>query len=83
MTTVTATSRDTPNSVRTRLNQLASSAPVVFRMTGDGPLAQQEQGGGADAVVARETLVLAAGPDRQRVRRCHAPSCGMFFLATP
>lgn len=77
----TAGQRPLTDSLRSRLNELASSAPVVFRMTGDGLLAQQEQGGGADAVVARETLVLAAGPDRQRVRRCHAPSCGMFFLA--
>jgi predicted RNA-binding Zn ribbon-like protein len=69
------------DSVRTRLNELASSAPVVFRMTDDGLLGQQEQGGDADAVVIRETLVLVAGPDRQRVRRCGAPSCGMFFLA--
>ncbi|WP_151480540.1 ABATE domain-containing protein [Streptomyces albicerus] len=77
----TAGQRPLTDSLRSRLNELASSAPVVFRMTGDGLLAQQEQGGGADAVVARETLALAAGPDRQRVRRCHAPSCGMFFLA--
>ncbi|MCJ1676199.1 ABATE domain-containing protein [Streptomyces sp. APSN-46.1] len=66
---------------RTRLNELASSAPIVLQMTAEGLLGQQEQGGDAAAVVARETLVLAAGPNRQRVRRCHAPSCGMFFLA--
>lgn len=77
----TAGQRPLTDSLRARLNELASAAPVVFRMTDDGLLGRQEQGGGADAVVARETLVLVAGPDRQRVRRCHAPSCGMFFLA--
>lgn len=77
----TAGQRPLADGVRTRLNELASSAPVVFRLTDDGLLGQQDQGAGADAVVARETLVLVAGPDRRRVRRCHAPSCGMFFLA--
>ncbi|MFG3264620.1 MULTISPECIES: ABATE domain-containing protein [Streptomyces] len=77
----TAGQRPLNDSLRTRLNALAASAPVVFRMTGDGLLEQQEQSGGADAVLARRTLVLAAGPDRVRVRRCPAPSCGMYFLA--
>ncbi|ELS57171.1 CGNR zinc finger domain-containing protein [Streptomyces viridochromogenes] len=25
--------------------------------------------------------MLAAGPEQARLRRCPAPSCGMFFLA--
>ncbi|MGW7053953.1 CGNR zinc finger domain-containing protein [Streptomyces sp. NPDC054887] len=77
----TAGQEPLPGGVRDGLNELASSAPVVLRLTGDGRLEQREHGGGAAAVVAREALVLAAGPDRGRVRRCHAPSCGMFFLA--
>jgi predicted RNA-binding Zn ribbon-like protein len=31
--------------------------------------------------IARSAIELLAGPDRARLRICHAPSCGMFFLA--
>ncbi|MFC4061299.1 ABATE domain-containing protein [Planomonospora corallina] len=67
--------------LRAGLNELASSAPVIFQVTDDGLLEQREQNAGAGARIARDTLILAAGPDRQRIRRCPAPSCGMFFLA--
>jgi predicted RNA-binding Zn ribbon-like protein len=73
--------RPLDDSLRTSLNELASSAPVIFQVTDDGLLEQREQNADADAGIARDTLVLAAGPDRQRIRRCPAPSCGMFFLA--
>ncbi|GAA3142888.1 hypothetical protein GCM10010466_37320 [Planomonospora alba] len=67
--------------LRTGLNELASAAPVIFQVTGDGLLEQREQNAAAGAAIARDTLILTAGPDRQRIRRCPAPSCGMFFLA--
>ncbi|MCP3821692.1 ABATE domain-containing protein [Streptomyces sp. A3M-1-3] len=70
-----------PESVRTRLNDLASAAPVTLFVSADGRLGQRETGGAADASVARQALALAAGPDQARLRRCYAPSCGMFFLA--
>ncbi|UGY93281.1 ABATE domain-containing protein [Streptomyces gobiensis] len=70
-----------PDSVRTRLNALAAAAPVIFLVDADGRLAQRETDGPADAAVARQALTLAAGPDQARLRRCNAPSCGMFFLA--
>ncbi|WP_267245564.1 ABATE domain-containing protein [Streptomyces sp. PR69] len=70
-----------PDGVRERLNALAADAPVVFRLAGDGTLEQRECGGGPAAVLARETLALTAGGVGARVRRCPAPSCGMYFLA--
>ncbi|WP_380284612.1 ABATE domain-containing protein [Kitasatospora purpeofusca] len=73
--------RAVPDGARSALNELAATAPVVLRVTADGRLEQQDHGGGPAEAVARETLVLVAGPDHARLRRCPAPSCGMFFVA--
>ncbi len=70
-----------PDPVRTRLNALAARAPVTFHVDAAGRLTEQEAGGPVAAAVARQALVLAAGPEQARLRCCHAPSCGMFFLA--
>jgi predicted RNA-binding Zn ribbon-like protein len=32
--------------------------------------------------IARSAIELLGRPERARLRVCHAPSCGMFFLAT-
>ncbi|WP_435296396.1 ABATE domain-containing protein [Streptomyces sp. YPW6] len=70
-----------PEPARARLNALAARAPVTFRVDDAGRLAEQEAGGPVGGSVARQALVLAAGPERTRLRQCPAPSCGMFFLA--
>ncbi|MEU3051471.1 ABATE domain-containing protein [Streptomyces sp. NPDC006984] len=70
-----------PEAERVRLNELAARAPVTFEVGEDGRLGEREGDGPAAAAAARQTLVLAAGPEQARLRRCPAPSCGMFFLA--
>ncbi|UYQ60203.1 ABATE domain-containing protein [Streptomyces peucetius] len=70
-----------PEAARTRLNALAAGAPVTFEVGEDGRLAEREGGGPVAGRVARQVLVLAAGPEQARLRTCPAPSCGMFFLA--
>ncbi|WP_149180415.1 ABATE domain-containing protein [Streptomyces sp. TRM49041] len=70
-----------PRAARERLNELAAKAPVTFHIDTAGKLRQREQGGPVDGVTARRALVLAAGDEQVRLRRCPAPSCGMFFLA--
>ncbi|WP_432136089.1 MULTISPECIES: ABATE domain-containing protein [unclassified Streptomyces] len=70
-----------PATVRERLNALAARAPVTFHVDDSGRLAEREAGGPAAGAVARRALALAAGPEQTRLRRCPAPSCGMFFLA--
>ncbi len=70
-----------PEAARTRLNDLAASAPVTFQVGQDGRLIEREGSGPAAGTAARQALVLAAGPEQARLRRCPAPSCGMFFLA--
>jgi predicted RNA-binding Zn ribbon-like protein len=35
------------------------------------------------STIARSAIELLAGPDRERLRVCPAPSCGMFYLGRP
>ncbi|WP_282698362.1 ABATE domain-containing protein [Streptomyces sp. CC208A] len=70
-----------PGPTRTWLNALAARAPVTFQVDDSGRLTECEAGGPVTAMLARRTLVLAAGQEQARLRRCPAPSCGMFFLA--
>lgn len=70
-----------PEAARARLNELAARAPVTFLVDAEGRLDQREGDGPPAGALAREALVLTAGPEQARLRRCPAPSCGMFFLA--
>ena len=47
---------------------------VVERAADGNPLAQLL------GTLARSAIVLLTGPERERLRVCGAPSCGMFFL---
>ncbi|GAB2510626.1 ABATE domain-containing protein [Nocardiopsis aegyptia] len=71
-----------PDHAREGLNALAAEAPVTVRLEADGRLGHTEAGGGARAALARRALELVAGEGRERLRRCDAPSCGMYFLRT-
>ncbi|OLT29130.1 hypothetical protein BJF83_00445 [Nocardiopsis sp. CNR-923] len=71
-----------PDPVREELNGLAAKAPVALRLDADGDLRREETAPGAGPALAREALVLLAGEGRGRIRRCDAPSCGMYFLRT-
>ncbi|RVW05809.1 hypothetical protein EGT50_01175 [Rhodococcus xishaensis] len=66
--------------LRSRINSLAANAPLVLEMDESGTLRQVGREGPVEAEVARETLQLTAAPDSFTVRRCPAPSCGMFFV---
>ncbi|WP_304454258.1 ABATE domain-containing protein [Nocardiopsis sp. YSL2] len=71
-----------PDHAREGLNALAAGAPVAVRLEADGRLRYAEAGGDACAALARCALELVAGEGRERLRRCDAPSCGMYFLRT-
>ncbi|TGD84568.1 hypothetical protein BayCH28_24450 [Mycolicibacterium sp. CH28] len=66
--------------LRARINALAADAPSVLELDEFGVLHQVDRGGPVEAEVARETLQLLAATDAFTVRRCPAPSCGMFFV---
>jgi predicted RNA-binding Zn ribbon-like protein len=69
-----------PKSVA-ELNRVSRAAPTWVELAGDGTLHGRSGGTATErllATYARSTLELAAdGPER--LRRCPAPSCGMFY----
>jgi predicted RNA-binding Zn ribbon-like protein len=56
--------------------RLANQDTAEYRGTGT-PLDQ------ALSAIARSAIELLTSPDRQRLRICTAPSCGMFYLGRP
>ncbi|WP_078868761.1 CGNR zinc finger domain-containing protein [Streptomyces sp. NRRL B-1347] len=78
-----------------RLNDAAAKVPTVPVLSwpgGTGPLVRDEPVPGAGdgtsarradllgAALARAAHAFLAGPDRQRLRACHAPRCVRYFL---
>ncbi|WP_189313227.1 CGNR zinc finger domain-containing protein [Streptomyces brasiliensis] len=69
-----------------RLNAAAArtaTVPVLHWADGVEPAVQQRPvDGEADltAALARAAIAFLAGPDRQRLRACHAPRCVRYFL---
>ncbi|MEU4985405.1 CGNR zinc finger domain-containing protein [Streptomyces sp. NPDC021969] len=75
-----------PEAVR-RLNEAASRTPTVPVLAWDDDTrpvvrAAPAQGVRADlaAALAQAVIGFLAGPDRQRLRACHAPRCVRYFL---
>lgn len=69
-----------------RLNKAAARTPTVpvLRWTdGAEPVVEHETADGeADltAALAQAAITFLAGPDRQRLRACHAPRCVRYFI---
>jgi predicted RNA-binding Zn ribbon-like protein len=65
------------------LNRSSRTAPRWLELDPAGPALRERTSGSAVddlvAAYARSAMELAAG-DADRLRRCPAPSCGMFFL---
>ncbi|MFB6553587.1 CGNR zinc finger domain-containing protein [Streptomyces sp. NPDC056405] len=75
-----------PDAVR-RLNEAAArtpTVPVLDWADGAGPVVRAEPalGGRPDlaAALARAVIGFLTGPDRPRLRACHAPRCVRYFL---
>ncbi|NUO42199.1 MAG: hypothetical protein HOV82_09185, partial [Streptomyces sp.] len=68
------------------LNTAAARTPTVpvLHWTEDAePVVEHRAVDGADdltAVLARAAITFLAGPDRERLRACHAPRCVRYFL---
>lgn len=78
-----------PGRVTQALNAASARAEgyVRLRMRGETPTAELTGSGTpldrAVSTIARSAIELLAGPDRERLRVCPAPSCGMFYLGRP
>lgn len=75
-----------PEALR-RLNEAAARTPTVPVLTwdegGDPVLRRRPVPHGADdpaAVLAHAAIGFLTGPDRERLRACHAPRCVRYFL---
>ncbi|MFI7017362.1 CGNR zinc finger domain-containing protein [Streptomyces sp. NPDC050164] len=74
-----------PEAVR-RLNEAAARTPTVPVLDwpeGAGPDVRQRPLRGGDdltSALARAVIAFLAGPDRDRLRACHAPRCVRYFL---
>jgi predicted RNA-binding Zn ribbon-like protein len=68
------------------LNQLSAEAPQVARLEWRHSTPQltmvevANAGTSALATVTRAAIALLTGPDRDRIGRCQAPGCVLFFL---
>lgn len=81
-----------PGQAVTRLNEAAARVPTVPVLSwprGAAPTVRDEPVVRAGAVeradllnaaLARAALTFLAGPDRERLRACHAPRCVRYFL---
>ena len=77
----TADGERPPPTAVAHLNRVTRAAPTWVELADDGTLRTHSRGGAIDALLAtyaRSALQLAA-EDAARLRRCPAPSCGMFY----
>ena len=65
------------------VNEASAAAPRVVQLR-DGAVVESRLGSPEDAIlgaIAASAVELLGGPDRELVRVCDAPSCGLYFLA--
>jgi predicted RNA-binding Zn ribbon-like protein len=71
------------------VNSFSADGPIYLQLrsaAGSSPKAVEEHAssdrlGALRAAIARSTISLLGSSDRERLRICAAPSCGMFFLS--
>jgi predicted RNA-binding Zn ribbon-like protein len=77
-----------PNAIRAA-NAASARSDGHPRLTlrGGAPCAEMAGSGApldrALSAIARSAIEVLTGPDRERLRVCPAPSCGMFYLGRP
>lgn len=65
------------------MNEVSAAAPRVVQLRG-ATVVESRAGSPEDAIlgaIAISAVELLGGPDRDLVRACDAPSCGLYFLA--
>jgi predicted RNA-binding Zn ribbon-like protein len=73
-----------PPAAVTAVNRAAATAPGFTQLEA-GELVVRYHASPTDAFladIATSTIGLVGGPGRDRLRRCEAPSCGRWFLAS-
>ena len=65
------------------MNEASAAAPRVVQLR-DAAVVESRAGSPEDAIlgaIAASAVELLGGADRDLVRVCEAPSCGLYFLA--
>ena len=76
--------RRLPRAAVSAVNRAAAAAPAVVQLMAD-ELVIRYNASPADAFladVAGSAITLVGGPGRNRLRRCGAPGCGQWFVAS-
>ena len=76
--------RRLPRAAVSAVNRVAAAAPTVVQLEAD-ELVVRHNASPADAFladVAGSAITLVGGPGRDRLRRCEAPGCGRWFVAS-
>jgi predicted RNA-binding Zn ribbon-like protein len=76
--------RGLPPAAVTAVNRTVAAAPAVVQLEA-GELVVRYSASPPDAFladVATSAITLVGGPGRERLRRCGAPGCGRWFLAS-
>ena len=76
--------RRLPSAAVAAVNRAGAAAPGVAQLEG-GELVIRYHASPADAFladIATSAIRLVGGPERDRLRRCEAPGCGRWFLAS-
>jgi predicted RNA-binding Zn ribbon-like protein len=76
--------RALPRAAVAAVNRAVAAAPAVAQLQAD-ELVYHYHASPPDAFladVATSAIMLAGGPGRDRLRRCAAPGCGRFFVAS-
>jgi predicted RNA-binding Zn ribbon-like protein len=76
--------RRLPRAAVTAVNRAAAAAPAVVQLEADELVVRYNASPGDAflADVAASAIALAGGPRRDRLRRCGAPGCGRWFVAS-
>ena len=72
-----------PQKAAAVVNRASAAAPRYVQLGPSGVVeatAATERTDEILAAIAASAVELLGGPDRNRIRRCHAPRCGMFFV---
>jgi predicted RNA-binding Zn ribbon-like protein len=83
--TAAAEDAELPESAVAAVNRASKAAPWFVQLRAPASAVVDSQASTrADAIlgaIATSAVELLGGPDRERVRVCQAPRCGLFFLA--
>ena len=77
----TAAGDPPPRAAVAELNRVSRASPTWVELDADGRVRERARGSPVDRLLARyaRSAIRLAAEGRERLRRCPAPSCGMFF----